>query len=149
MKRSGDHQDSDDLANAIGEHLLAADRRVLDLLGISLAAIHRGHAVCQMVVRNDMVNSHEYCHGGLVFALADTAFAYACSSDNRATVTLSGHVVFSAAARKGDALTATAKVIKGGGRTGVCEVRVTNQHLGLVATYQGVCYRLNRPVIDA
>jgi acyl-CoA thioesterase len=78
-------------------------------LGITVEAIGPGFARCRMTVRQDMVNGHDTCHGGLTFTLADTAFAYACNACNRATVALGAEISFLAPARRGDVLIASAR----------------------------------------
>lgn len=141
-------QDAQTLAHAVKEHLVEADRKLMALLGMVVKEVTPGQAVCSMVVREDMVNSHLYCQGGLVFTLADQAFAYACMSGNRAGVTLSAQVIFSNPAKLGDTLTARAQVVTEGGRTASCDVEVTNQDQKVIARYQGVNYRIKKPVIE-
>ena len=119
-------QDPKTLANAVKEHLVEVDRKLMKLLGIVVEEVTPGRAVCNMVVREDMVNSHLYCQGGLIFTLADHALAYACMSGNRAGVTLSAQVIFTNPAKLGDTLTATAQIVRDGGRTASCDVEVTN-----------------------
>ncbi len=142
-------QDMEAVAKAVGEHLAVADQKILELLGIEIDSVTPGQAVCRMVVRDDMVNSHGYCHGGLIFTLADTAFAYACSSNNQAGVTLSANTIFSTAAKLGDTLVATARLAVEGGRTGSCDVEVTNQTGEVIARLQGVWYRVKRQIVEA
>ena len=72
-------------AEAVREQMYGRDRAA-QALGISVQAIGPGSAACRMPVRDDMLNGHATCHGGLIFTLADTAFAYACNAGNRATV---------------------------------------------------------------
>ncbi len=139
--------DPADIPGAVAKKMAEADRLILELTGIRIEDVTAGSAVCSMAVREDMVNSHAYCHGGLVFTLADTAFAYACSSGNRASVTLSANIAFIQPAKLGDTLTASATLISEGGRTGVCEVNVTNQDGDKIARYQGTCYRMRDPVV--
>ena len=135
------NDDPKEIARAVGASLREQDSRFLSLLGIAIDDMQPGAARCSMPVRDDMLNAQAYCQGGFVFALADTAFAYACSSKNRAMLTLSANVVFISAARSGDILSADATLIADGGRTGTCEVEVRNQSGQLVARYQGTCYR--------
>ena len=94
-------------------------------LGIAVDAIEPGAAVCRMTVRDDMVQGHGTCHGGIVFTLADTAFAYACNACNRVTVALGAEITFVAPARAGEVLIATARERSRAGRTGVYDVEVT------------------------
>jgi acyl-CoA thioesterase len=143
----GDQSDKQILAQQVGGALVDIDQQLMALLGIELARIEPGLAICTMVVRADMVNSHGYCQGGLLFSLADHAFAYACMSGNQAGVTLSASVIFSRPARTGDQLRAEARVTSDGGRTATCLVEVLNQDGELLAQFQGVNYRVNRPVL--
>ena len=136
------------LAEQVGERLSEMDRRLMGLLGIEQVAMGEGTATAQMLVREDMVNMHGYCQGGLVFALADHAFAYACMSGNLAGVTLSADIVFNNPARLGDLLTATATVLIDKGRTATCDVVVRNQNERTIAHYRGINYRTKQNVIS-
>jgi acyl-CoA thioesterase len=93
-------------------------------LGIELAEFGPGRAVTRMTVRDDMVNGHAIAHGGLIFALADTAFACACNSYGPVTVAAAAEIVFVAPARLGDELVAEAVVRTRFGRSGVYDVTV-------------------------
>jgi len=106
-------------------------------LGMSIAAVAPGKATLAMPVRPDMCNGHRICHGGMIFTLADTAFAYACNSHNRVTVASNCSVTFVAPAKAGDNLTAVAEERHRGGRSGVCDVTVTDQAGKLIAVFRG------------
>jgi acyl-CoA thioesterase len=121
--------------------------RAAQALGISLDAIGPGSAVCRMMVRDDMVQGHATCHGGLIFTLADTAFAYACNACNRVTVALGAEIRFVAPARAGDVLIATARERSRSGRTGVYDVEVTNGAGALIALFRGTSYETRGMVI--
>ena len=101
----GDPQEADpqSVAEAVRTGMYARDRAA-QALGIAVEAIGPGFARCRMRVRDDMVQGHATCHGGLTFTLADTAFAYACNAYNRATVALGAEIAFLAPARPGDVL---------------------------------------------
>ena len=118
-------------------------------LGISLEAISPGNALNTMCVRRDMVNSHGTCHGGYIFTLADTAFAYACNSYDRVTVAASASIEFLAAAREGDVLTAVAEERALGGRTGVYDVVVSNGEGRQIALFRGRSHRVRGTVTDS
>lgn len=139
----------EELARAVGERLLAADARVNALLGIELVSIAPGRAACRLTVREELVNSHEFCHGGIVFALADTALAYASCSTNRTGVTQAASVTYTRPARLGDAITASAVVESDGRRATAATVRVTNQRGQLVALVQAASLRFDEPVLPA
>jgi acyl-CoA thioesterase len=96
------------LAAAVRDGMYARDRAAR-ALGIAVDAIEPGGAVCRMTVRDDMVQGHATCHGGVVFTLADTAFAYACNAYNRVTVALGAEITFVAPAHAGEVLIATAR----------------------------------------
>lgn len=137
-----------ELARAVADSMATADQKIFDLLGISVLEAVPGAAVTAMAVREDMVNSHAYCHGGLVYTLADTAFAYAVSSHNRASVTLCGQIQYIKPARLGDQLTASARVSSLGGRTGTCDVVVRNQTDRVIARFSGTAFRLDSEVVE-
>ena len=93
-----------------------------------------------MTVRDDMLNGHDICHGGLVTTLADSAFAFACNAYNEVTVASGFDVNLVAAARLGDRLTATAHELSKAGRTGVYDIHVANQRGEAVAAFRGRSY---------
>ena len=135
------------IAQAVVDKMSEADLQIFDLLGIRIDSVEPGRARMKLTVREDMVNSHRYAHGGIAYTLADTAFAYACSSENDSIVTLSAHVVYTKAAKQDDELTAEAVVTTRGSRTGTCDVEVTNQHGDVIARYQGVYFRRGQPIV--
>jgi acyl-CoA thioesterase len=102
-----------------------ADDRASQALGMEVRDVGPGRAVLSMTVRDDMVNGHGIGHGGLTFALADSAFAFACNSCNRTTVAAAAEIRFRAPTRLGDALVATAVERSREGRDGVYDVAVT------------------------
>ena len=110
-------------------------------LGIEVAEHSAGRAVARMTVRADMVNGHDIAHGGLVFTLADTAFACACNSFGPATVAASAEIVFVAPARLGDELTAEAVVRTQFGRAGIYDVTVRRGD-DVIAEFRGRSHRL-------
>ena len=134
------------VADAVGAGMYPRDRAA-QALGIELDAIQPGGAVCRMTVREDMVQGHGTCHGGIVFTLADTAFAYACNAYNRVTVALNAEIAFLAPARPGDVLTATARERSRAGRTGVYDVEVRNSTGTLVALFRGTAYETRGAVV--
>ncbi len=111
-------------------------------LGMAVQAIAPGSATLVMVVRQDMLNGHAICHGGLVTTLADSAFAFACNAYNEATVAAGFDVNLLKAAKLGDVLTATAQEVSRTGRTGVYDVAVHNQQGQAVAAFRGRSYTL-------
>ncbi len=141
-------EDPQRLAEAVREAMYARDHTAR-ALGITVEAIGPGFARCRMAVRQDMVNGHGSCHGGLTFTLADTAFAYACNACNRATVAQGAQISFIAPARQGDVLTASATEQSRAGRTGVYDVEVAKADGTLVALFRGTSYETRGPVLAA
>jgi acyl-CoA thioesterase len=103
--------------------MLAADRASA-ALGIEVVEHAPGYALARMTVRDDMVNGHDLAHGGLVFALADTAFACACNGWGPVTVAAGADITFVRPAHRGDLLEAEARVRSRNGRTGIYDVTV-------------------------
>ena len=116
-------------------------------LGMKLAKAGPGHAELTMTVRADMLNGHAICHGGFIFALADSAFAYACNSYNLTTVASGCAIDFIAPAREGDMLVAVAQERSMSGRTGVYDIEVRNQRDEKIAFFRGKSYRIKGHVI--
>jgi acyl-CoA thioesterase len=115
--------------------MLAADRASA-ALGIEVTGHGAGWARARMTVRPDMVNGHELAHGGLVFALADTAFACACNSWGPATVAAGADITFLRPARLGDVLEAEARVRTRRGRSGIYDVTVRRED-EVIAEFRG------------
>jgi len=134
------------LARDVGQAMWSRDNAT-NALGMQLAAIAPGTATITMQVRPDMVNGHHICHGGLIFTLADSAFAYACNSYNLNTVASACHIDFLAPAREGDVLEATATERSASGRTGVYDIEVKVQGGKTVALFRGKSYRIKGEVI--
>ena len=134
------------LAEAVLTAMYARDRTA-QALGITVEEIGPGFARCRMTVREDMVNGHDICHGGLTFTLADCSFAYACNAYNRATVALGAQISFTAPARFGDVLLATAREQSRAGRTGVYDVEVSTADGTVVALFRGTSYETRGEVI--
>jgi acyl-CoA thioesterase len=111
-------------------------------LGMRIAAVGPGTATLAMEVRQDMVNSHGTCHGGFIFALADSCFAYACNSFNHKAVAAGVDINFLAPAHLGDTLTADGRARHQGGRSGVYDIEVVNQDGKLVAVFRGRAARV-------
>jgi acyl-CoA thioesterase len=106
-------------------------------LGMRLDSVGPGRAEMSFEVHEHHCNGHLICHGGYIFTLADSAFAYACNSHNRVTLAQQNAITFCAPGHKGDRLTATAIEVMRLGRSGVYDVTVTNQHGRIVAVMRG------------
>jgi len=125
------------------------DDRASKSLGMEVLAVGPGTATVTMPVREDMLNGHDICHGGLVTTLADSAFAFACNAYNEVTVASGFDVNLLQAARRGDRLTAVAQEVSKSGRTGVYDIVVHNQRGEAVAAFRGRSYTLKgKPVVD-
>lgn len=135
-----------EIAEAVGARMMAQDQASA-LLGIRLDEIGPGHARASMLVRPDMVNGHDICHGGMIFTLADTAFACACNTANQVAVAQGAQISFLAAARAGDLLSAAAVKRSATGRTGVYDVTVTDQEGRTIALFRGNSYRIKGEVV--
>lgn len=136
----------DDLARRSAQAMLSLDRASA-ALGIELRDVGPGRALLRMTVREDMVNGHDIAHGGLVFTLADSAFAVACNSHGVATVAAGADITFVASARLGDVLLAEATETELFGRSGITDVRVTRESDGAaVAVFHGRSRSLGRPL---
>jgi acyl-CoA thioesterase len=134
------------LAEASSQAMWARDRATQGL-GMSIDRIAPGHAVMSMPVRPDMLNGHDMCHGGFMFVLADSAFAFACNSYNQNTVASACHIDFLAPARLGDVLEAEAIERSRSGRTGVYDITVRVRGGKTVALFRGKSYRIEGEVI--
>ncbi len=128
-------------ADMVRERMFAKDHAVRHLGG-EVVEMAPGRAAVTMTVRDDMINGHEICHGGLVATLADTAFAYACNSYNELTVASGFAIDLVAPARLGDVLTARCHEVSKAGRTGVYDVDVINQRGERVAVFRGRSYTI-------
>lgn len=129
----------------IAEHCAAImwpDDHAARGLGMEITAVGPGSATLNMTVRQDMVNSHGTCHGGFIFAIADSTFAYACNSFNHKAVAAGVDINFLAPAHLGDLLTAHGRARHQGGRSGVYDVEVSNQAGKLVAVFRGRAARI-------
>ncbi len=130
------HQDPQVLAEESAAAMLAGDR-ICPLLGIRLVRIAPGSCTMAMGIRADMVNGHGICHGGMIFTLGDSAFAYACNSGGGSVVAASASIDFLAPAHIGDELTAVATTVWRRGRSGIYETLITNQKGETIALFRG------------
>jgi acyl-CoA thioesterase len=128
-------------AQAVVDSMYERDR-ASQALGMRIVEVGPGRATVSMTVRADMVNGHAICHGGLIFALADSAFAFACNSHGPMTVAAGASIEFLAPGRLGDELTATASEVSRQKRTGVYDVTVSNQSGERVALFRGRSHQM-------
>lgn len=128
---------SDALARRVAKHMLAQEGTGPHW-GISIEEAREGYARISMVVRADMLNGHRIAHGGMIFALADTAFAYACNSRNVSTVAQQASILFMAPAQEGARLIAEAREEAVAGRSGAYVVTVRTAEGENIAVFQGL-----------
>jgi acyl-CoA thioesterase len=136
------------LAQIVGRAMLAQDN-ASPALGIVLEEIGPGQAKMRMIVRDDMLNGHDLCHGGLIYTLADGALAFAANARNRVTVVAAAEIQFISPARKGETLLAVARERASTGRSGVYDVEVTEVASGrLIALLRGRAHHRDGSIVD-
>ena len=138
-------QEAQQLAEDAAQAMWSRDH-VAQAMGMVRHAVKPGYARLSMVIRQDMVNGHAICHGGMLFTLADTAFAYACNSYNQNTVASACHIDFLAPSHLGETLVAEAQERALGGRTGVYDVTVSTGAGKTVALFRGKSARIKGEV---
>jgi acyl-CoA thioesterase len=141
------HSDPQALAELAGKAMYERDP-ASQKLGMTLDEIGPGYARMSMRVRDDMLNGHSTCHGGYIFMLADSAFAFACNSHNFVTVGAGCTIDYLAPGREGDLLTAEATEQALTGKTGVYDIVVTNQEGRKVALFRGKSHRVSGHVVE-
>ncbi|MGZ8317024.1 MAG: hydroxyphenylacetyl-CoA thioesterase PaaI [Telluria sp.] len=146
MHRDG-HADPQVLAELAGKTMYERDP-ASQALGMVLADIRPGYARMTMPVRRDMLNGHQTCHGGYIFMLADSAFAFACNSHNQNTVGAGCTIDYIAPGREGDLLSAEAVEQALTGKTGVYDIKVSNQDGRLIALFRGKSHRVGGLVAE-
>ena len=134
------------LAERVAERMFANDR-ASRALGMRIERVAPGRAELTMTVTDSMLNGHGICHGGYIFLLADSTFAFACNSYNRNTVAQGCSIDYLAPARKGDVLRARGAERSRTGRTGVYDIEVTNG-TSTVALFRGKSYRIDGTIVD-
>lgn len=135
------------LARRIAEHLRRREGTG-PAWAIEIEDAREGYARISMIVRADMLNGHSVAHGGMVFALADTAFAYACNSRNVSTMAQAASIAFLAPAQLGERLTAEAQEQSLAGRSGVYVVTVRNPAGAIIASFQGISRSVGGSVLE-
>src|SRR4051812_34914361 len=140
--------DANELASRVAHGMLAAEGTG-PAWGIRIEEARAGYARLSMIVRADMLNGHGIVHGGIVFALADTAFAYICNGGNEKTVAAQASVVFLAAASEGETLIAEGEEVATSGRSGVTRVSVRTADGRAIAEFTGYSRTLGGPVVES
>ena len=126
-----------DRAEKASEAMWANDR-ASSWIGLELGEVTEGGARMSLRVQAHHCNGHDICHGGVIFTLADSAFAFACNSRNQNTVAQNNMITFIAPGQMGDVLTAEAREVSLTGRSGIYDVRVHNQDGVLIAEMRGL-----------
>lgn len=129
------------------DEMLARDK-FSEWMGLELLELKAGYVRLQAVIRPEMMNGIGRLHGGVTFAMADSAFAFTCNMENSISVALDAHISFTKAGYVGDIFTIESKEINSTRKTGLYEVRITNQHQELVAVFKGTCYRVGKTLIN-
>ncbi len=137
---------SEILAKKSAEKLMQLDR-FSQWMGVEIVEIAYHYSKIKMLLRHEMMNAFGIAHGGVTFALADSAFAFACNSEGKITVALDVSISFPKAGKEGDTLTAEAKEINSTNKTGLYLIEVKNQHGELIALFKGTCYKTEKPLI--
>ncbi len=138
--------DADAIAQRAAQAMWSEDRAT-NGLGMSLEEVRAGYARISMTVRDDMVNGHNICHGGFIFALADSAFAFACNSRNLVTVASGARIDFIRSAHLGEALYAVSTVVHQGKRSGIYDSVVYNQNDEIIAQFRGNSATIGGPLV--
>ena len=117
-------------------------------LGIEVMDVKEGYSKIKMTVRKEMINGFGIVHGGIAFALSDSAFAFACNNRNVLSVALDTSINFTKPVHVGDELIAEAKELHNGKSTGLYHITITNQHQHVVAMFKGTCFRTNKKLVE-
>jgi acyl-CoA thioesterase len=140
--------DAQELARRVGAAMFAGDRASKDFMQMELVLCEPGRAVMRMKVREPMLNGHEICHGGLIFTLADSTFAFACNSHNHVTVAAGCNIEFLRPGHLDDVLTCEGVEQYQHGRHGVYDMKVTNQKGEVVALFRGKSTQIKGTVVS-
>ncbi|HEX5667857.1 MAG TPA: hydroxyphenylacetyl-CoA thioesterase PaaI [Chitinophagaceae bacterium] len=136
----------DTIAREVVDHMMDHDA-FSQWLGIEVLEITEGYSRISMTIRKEMVNGFGIVHGGVPFAFADSAFAFACNNRNNLSVALDVTISFMKAMHIGDILTAEATEIHNGRSTGVYLITIHNQKNEQVALFKGTCFRTGKTLI--
>jgi acyl-CoA thioesterase len=136
IKNTAD-SDAADLARRVGQSMWAVDTASKDTMGMELLECAPGRASLRMTVKPLHLNGHQICHGGFIFTLADTTFAFACNSYNKVAVAAGCSIEFLKSGQLGDVLTCVGLEQTLNGRHGIYDMRVSNQHGEVIAMFRG------------
>ena len=139
--------DANELAKRVAHAMLGAEGTG-PAWSLNIEEVREDYARVSMVVRPDMLNGHGFAHGGMIFALADSAFAYVCNGANHASMAAQASIVFLDKVREGETLIAEATEVAREGRAGVTRVAVRAGNGRTVAEFTGYSRTLGGPVVD-
>lgn len=138
--------DKDILAQQVVTRMMQTDY-FSQWMGVQILDVAEGYSKIQITLRKEMLNGFGIAHGGITFALADSAFAFACNSDGKITLALDVSISFPKAGKEGDTFTAEAKQVNKTNKTGLYLIEVKNQHNELVALFKGTCFKTEKPLL--
>ena len=139
--------DPNERARASAEAMWADDG-ASQALGMEIVAVEEGSATLCIKIGQHHCNGHGNCHGGIIFSLADSAFAFACNSRNQRAVAQHAFVSYVSPARKGDILTARAREVSLSGRNGIYDVSVMRQNGDVIAEFRGASRAVSGHLFD-
>jgi acyl-CoA thioesterase len=139
--------DANELADRVAHAMLAAEGTGPSW-GLKIEEVREDYARVSMLIRPDMLNGHGFAHGGMIFALADSAFAYVCNGANHASMAAQASIVFLDKVREGETLIAEATEVAREGRAGVTRVAVRADDGRTVAEFTGYSRTLGGAVVD-
>ena len=142
-------QDAKDLARQVGQTMFAVDTASKDTMGMELVNCEPGRAVMRMTVKALHLNGHQICHGGFIFTLADSTFAFACNSYNKAAVAAGCSIEFLKPGKLDDVLTCEGLEQTLSGRHGIYDMKVSNQRGEVIALFRGKSAQIQGTVIPA
>lgn len=140
--------DAQQLAQAVGQTMFAADRASRETMGMQLIECKPGYAKLSMRVTEAHLNGHQICHGGFIFTLADSTFAFACNSHNKVAVAAGCSIEFLKPGQLGDLLTCEGVEQTLSGRHGVYDMKVTNQSGDVIAMFRGKSAQIAGTVVQ-
>lgn len=149
MARAPDDAAARELARRVGETMFAGDNASREFLQMELIGCEPGRAVMRMTVREPMLNGHSICHGGLIFTLADSTFAFACNSHNKVAVAAGCSIEFLKPGQLGDVLTCEGREQTLSGRHGIYDMTVTNQRGEVIALFRGKSAQIQGSIVPA
>ena len=139
--------DPQSLAQRVGDAMFAADVASKDTMGMELLACEPGRALMRMRVQARHLNGHHICHGGFIFTLADSTFAFACNSYNKNAVAAGCSIEFLKPGKLGDVLSCEGLEQTLSGRHGIYDMQVTNQHGEVIALFRGKSAQIQGTVV--